>query len=61
MCDICKELKDNEILVTFEKTDGTEREMLCTLIENKIPDEKKPKNTGKKVNTESLSVFDYIL
>ena len=51
-------LKDNEILVTFEKTDGTEREMLCTLIENKIPDEKKPKNAGRKVNTESLSVFD---
>jgi len=51
-------LKENEILVTFQKSDGTDREMLCTLMEDKIPEEKKSKNTGKKINNEVLPVFD---
>lgn len=51
-------LKHNEIFITFQKNDGTDRKMLCTLMENKIPDEKKAKNTGKKINDDVLPVFD---
>jgi sorbitol-specific phosphotransferase system component IIA len=51
-------LKENEVLITFQKNDGTERKMLCSLNENKIPEEKKAKGTGKKINTEVLPVFD---
>lgn len=51
-------LRENNIEVTFEKSDGTERKMVCTLQENKIPENKKPKNSGKKVSEDVLPVFD---
>ena len=45
-------------LVKFTKQDGSDREMFCTLLENKIPQEKKPKNVKKSENFDILSVFD---
>jgi hypothetical protein len=51
-------LSESEVEVTFVKKDGTERKMLCTLSENKIPSEKAPKNVGKTKNDEVLAVFD---
>ena len=51
-------LRSEIVTVTFEKLDGTTRKMRCTLIENKIPDESKPKNSGKAQNDESIAVFD---
>jgi len=35
-------LQTDELTVFFTKKDGTERQMLCTLAENKIPNEKMP-------------------
>lgn len=52
------QLRNGDVQVTFEKSDGTERIMRCTLSESKIPEQSKPKNTGKKSNDQVLPVFD---
>lgn len=44
--------------ITFTKADGTERTMRCTLIEDKIPGEKKPKGTGRSSPETTQRVFD---
>lgn len=47
------------IEVTFTKKDGTERVMKCTLKEEFIPVEHRPKeNSDKKPNTETMAVWD---
>ena len=51
-------LHDTEVTVTFTKKDGTERAMVCTLVNDKIPSEKAPKNTGKSNSDEAIAVFD---
>ena len=51
-------LQTDELTVFFTKKDGTERKMLCTLAENKIPNEKMPKNSGKSKSDDALAVFD---
>jgi hypothetical protein len=51
-------LKDGKISVTFEKKDGTLREMNCTLSEQIIPSEKSPKGSGKVQSKEAIAVFD---
>ena len=51
-------LHNEEVKITFTKKDGTEREMLCTLVNDKIPSEKAPKNTGKSGSDEAIAVFD---
>jgi hypothetical protein len=51
-------LQTQEMSITFMKKDGTERKMLCTLLENKIPSEKMPKNTGKTQSEDAIAVFD---
>ncbi len=51
-------LRLGEMTVTFEKLDGTTREMRCTLLESEIPEEKRPKNSGKTQSDESIAVFD---
>ena len=51
-------LKSQEVTISFTKKDGTERKMLCTLLESKIPTEKAPKNTGKAKSEDALAVFD---
>lgn len=51
-------LREREVTVIFTKKDGTERKMLCTLSENKIPEEKVPTGSGKTKNSDALAVFD---
>ena len=51
-------LRDSEVTVKFTKKDGSERKMLCTLAENKIPSKNSPKNSGKTKSDEALAVFD---
>lgn len=53
-------LHTSEVSIIFTKKDGTDRKMLCTLMENVIPNDKKPKESEKirKVSNESLAVFD---
>ena len=51
-------LKSQEVTISFTKKDGTERKMICTLAENKIPSEKMPKNSGKSKSDDALAVFD---
>ena len=47
------------VKVIFTKKDGTDRTMLATLNESLIPDDKKPKGTGKKAeSTNTFSVYD---
>ena len=51
-------LRGEKVTITFTKKDETERKMVCTLKEEKIPSEKSPKNTGKSQSDEALAVFD---
>jgi hypothetical protein len=51
------------LCVVFTKKDGTERELFCTLSENRIPNDKQPKQTESGSTARSLSedafrVFD---
>jgi hypothetical protein len=50
------------VCVTFTKKDGSERKMQCTLIESKIPTDKRPKGTSESENTSTagsaVRVFD---
>jgi hypothetical protein len=50
------------LCVTFTKKDGSERKMQCTLIESKIPADKRPKGTSESENTSTVGsavrVFD---
>jgi hypothetical protein len=41
----------------FTKKDGTERKLICTLAESKIPSEKVPKNAKKTQSKESIAVL----
>jgi hypothetical protein len=51
-------LRDEKVTITFTKKDETERVMVCTLKEEKIPSEKAPKNTGKSQSDDAIAVFD---
>ncbi len=51
-------LRSEKVTVLFTKKDGTERKLICTLKEDKIPSEKVPKNTGKAKSEDSIAVFD---
>lgn len=51
-------LQSDVLTVNFEKKDGTLREMRCTLMESKIPNEKKPNGVGKTKSDDALPVFD---
>lgn len=52
-------LRNDICVVTFTKKDGTERVMKCTLISDQIPEENKPKGTGKKVQNDNIiAVYD---
>jgi hypothetical protein len=53
--DLRLRLQSGVVKVIFTKKDGTDRTMLATLNEGLIPEDKKPKGTGKKV--ESGNVF----
>ena len=51
-------LRSEVVTITFDKRDGTSRELHCTLIETKIPEDKRPKGAGKAQSDEALAVFD---
>lgn len=51
-------LRSGKVTVRFTKNDGSERKMLCTLMENEIPSEKMPKNSEKAKNDGVIPVFD---
>ena len=44
--------------MTFTKSDGTEREMRCTLREDLIQSTEKKTERSKKENTDVMSVWD---
>lgn len=46
------------LYITFTKSDGSERVMRCTLIDDKIPEDKKPKGTGSVSSESTQRVFD---
>ena len=52
--DIVKDLR-----ITFTKKDGSDREMQCTLIEERIPADKRPKESqSSSAGGSALRVFD---
>lgn len=60
-------VKDNSVTVNFVKKDGSNRAMLCTLVQELIPEEKRPKPAEPKegeeprvtvYSDEVLRVFD---
>jgi hypothetical protein len=51
-------LKTNTVDLTFEKKDGTIREMKATLEESKLPVIEKKTDRVRKENDEVLSMFD---
>ena len=56
--DYLNELKSGICEMTFQKKDGTLREMICTLNTNHIPESKLPKGTGKEKNDAVIAVWD---
>lgn len=46
------------VQVTFTKADGTERQMVCTLNPELIPEDKIPKGERTITSTETLRVFE---
>jgi hypothetical protein len=57
--DLRLRLQSGVVKVIFTKKDGTDRTMLATLNEGLIPEDKKPKGTGKKVeNGNTFAVYD---
>jgi hypothetical protein len=51
-------LRSEIVNVTFDKKDGSERIMKCTLLESEIPTENQPKGTNRAHSDESIAVFD---
>lgn len=51
-------LRSGEVNLTFEKKDGTIRDMVCTLKEDEVKPYEKKTDKEKKVNKEVMSVFD---
>ena len=53
-----------DLCVVFTKKDGSEREMQCTLVESRIPQDKQPKSDTEgakavgQASDEALRVFD---
>lgn len=57
--DMVPQLRDGLCEVIFNKKNGDERVMTCTLANDLIPEEHTPKGTSAKVpSTETLAVFD---
>ena len=61
--DVLKQLRTNieGLRVVFTKKDGTDRSMLCTLAEGKIPADKQPKSegtSGGSITGSAVRVFD---
>lgn len=50
--------KIKNLRITFTKSDGSDRTMLCTLAESAIPSDKVPKGTGRETPDATQRVFD---
>lgn len=57
--DLKRWLRNGLVEITFTKVDGTERTALATLCPNLIPDEYKPKGTGKDYTDRQLRFFEF--
>lgn len=56
---VLRDETSKDVCVTFTKKDGTNRDMLCTLVESRIPTDKQPKTeTTSKDSGSALRVFD---
>lgn len=55
--DMINELRTRNCRVIFTKTNGEERDMVCTLVEETIPEANKPK-VGGEYNQEVIRVWD---
>lgn len=58
---LIQKLRTDVVTVNFTKADGSERKMLCTLVESKIPTDKRPKTTETQSSStvgSSVRVFD---
>lgn len=55
--EIVQLLESNVAKITFIKLNGEHREMLCTLIRDKIPEDKLPKGE-KSTNDAVVAVYD---
>jgi|688.fasta_scaffold05609_18 hypothetical protein len=51
-------LKETEVNLKFLKANGEMREMRCSLNEDFIPEDKRPKDSGRKQPEDSIAVFD---
>ena len=56
--DLTNLLKENVCKVLFDKVDGTQREMICTLKPDLLPEGVEVKESKKKENLEVLAVYD---
>ena len=58
---LLEKLRTDAANVKFTKADGTERTMRCTLVESKIPADKRPKSTEAQTSStvgSAVRVFD---
>jgi hypothetical protein len=56
--ELLKALRNNRVVVTFTKVDGTKRDLFCTLKTDLIPQDKAPKNEKPiKENDNVIKVF----
>lgn len=57
---VLENLRSNTVNVRFTKADGSQRDMLCTLVPGKIPTDKHPKSETQSSGTigSSVRVFD---
>ena len=53
-----KKLSKGPCTVLFTKNDGSLRKIYCTLKEDLIAEDRKPTNKERKVNTDSVPVWD---
>jgi hypothetical protein len=51
-------LKEIEVDLEFTKANGERRKMRCTLNEELIPEDKRPKGSTRKTSDDTIAVFD---
>jgi len=56
--DMLNELRQRECRVIFTKVDGEQRDMICTLNEDAIPEQHRPKGGGKEYSEAVIRAFD---
>jgi hypothetical protein len=57
---VLRDANTKDLCVTFTKKDGTTRDMQCTLVESKVPEDKRPKGESAPSETtgSAVRVFD---